>query len=180
MRRKVLNEELNRLTIDEFKRIKKIPLILLLDDIRSMHNIGSIFRSADAFLIEKIILCGISAVPPHKDIHKTALGATDSVNWEYFESVHKAIQKLKSEGYLIGGIEQTEDRILLQDFMPEAGNKYAFVLGHEVRGVNQEVIDLCDFTIEIPQFGTKHSLNVSVCAGIIIWEMYRKLNFTSL
>ncbi len=175
MRRKLLNEELSRLTIDAFKKASKIPLVLVLEDIRSMHNIGSIFRSADAFLVEKIILCGISAVPPHKDIHKTALGATDSVNWEYFEDIHQALHKLKLEEYCIAGIEQTEDSIYLQDFLPEKGKKYAFVLGHEVRGVSQEVINECDLTIEVPQFGTKHSLNVSVCAGIIIWEMYKKL-----
>jgi tRNA G18 (ribose-2'-O)-methylase SpoU len=177
MRRKVLNEELNRLTVDEFKGTQKIPLILIIDDIRSMHNIGSIFRSADAFLVEKIILCGISAVPPHKDIHKTALGATDSVNWEYNESVQLAIAMLKSDGYLIAGIEQTEESILLQNFIPRKDSKYAIVFGHEVRGVGQEVIDMCDFTIEIPQFGTKHSLNVSVCAGIVIWDIYKKLRF---
>jgi 23S rRNA (guanosine2251-2'-O)-methyltransferase len=177
MARKILNEELNRLTINEFKRAEKIPLVLVLDDVRSMHNIGSIFRSSDAFLVEKIILCGISAVPPHKDIHKTALGATDSVAWEYVEGILQAIHQLKVNGYRIAGIEQTRESILLHDFIPEKGSRYACILGHEVRGVNQEVINECDLTIEIPQFGTKHSLNVSVCAGIIIWDFYQKIHF---
>jgi 23S rRNA (guanosine2251-2'-O)-methyltransferase len=176
MQRKVLNDELNRLTVDEFKQARKIPLILILDDVRSMHNIGSIFRSADAFLVEKIILCGISAVPPHKDIHKTALGATESVCWEYAESAIQTILKLKSNGYKVAGIEQTDNSVLLQNFMPQPDCKYAVIFGHEVRGVSQEVINQCDFTIEIPQFGTKHSLNVSVCAGILIWDVYRKLS----
>jgi 23S rRNA (guanosine2251-2'-O)-methyltransferase len=175
MGRKTANEELNRLTIDEFKSAAKIPLVLILDDIRSMHNIGSIFRSADAFLIEKIYLCGISAIPPHKDIHKTALGATESVEWEYTEKVMGAITKLRSEKFLIAGIEQTEGSILLNDFMPIVDQKYAVVFGHEVRGVSQEVIDECDIILEVPQFGTKHSLNVSVCAGIVMWDIFKKI-----
>jgi 23S rRNA (guanosine2251-2'-O)-methyltransferase len=175
MGRKTANEELNRLTIDEFKSAAKIPLVLILDDIRSMHNIGSIFRSADAFLIEKIYLCGISAIPPHKDIHKTALGATESVEWEYTEKVMDAITKLRSEKFLIAGIEQTEGSILLNDFMPIVDQKYAVVFGHEVRGVSQEVIDECDIILEVPQFGTKHSLNVSVCAGIVMWDIFKKI-----
>jgi 23S rRNA (guanosine2251-2'-O)-methyltransferase len=174
MFRKITNEDLNRLTIDEFRVSEKIPLILILDDIRSMHNIGSIFRSADAFRVGKIILCGISAVPPHKDIHKTALGATDSVAWEYYEDIRQVIQLMRAEGYIISGIEQTKDSIMLHDFYPDKKAKYAFILGHEVRGVKQSVVDICDITIEIPQFGTKHSLNVSVCAGLVIWDFYQK------
>jgi 23S rRNA (guanosine2251-2'-O)-methyltransferase len=177
MSRKIPNEELNRITVDEFRMSEKIPLILILDDIRSMHNIGSIFRSADAFRVERVILCGISAIPPHKDIHKTALGATESVAWEYFEDIIQPIQLLRSEGYIVAGIEQTEDSIMLHDFYPDKKAKYAFILGHEVRGVKQSVVDVCDITIEIPQFGTKHSLNVSVCAGIVIWDFYRKIQF---
>jgi 23S rRNA (guanosine2251-2'-O)-methyltransferase len=160
MARKISNEELNRITIEEFRKANKIPLIIVLDDIRSMHNIGSIFRTADAFLVEKIILCGITAIPPHTDIHKTALGATDSVAWEYAESIEQAIERLKAESTCLIGVEQTENSIHLQHFLPEKDKKYAYILGHEVRGVKQTVIDACNLTIEIPQFGTKHSLNV--------------------
>jgi 23S rRNA (guanosine2251-2'-O)-methyltransferase len=175
MARKTLNEELHRLTPEEFRKVAKIPLVIVLDDIRSMHNIGSIFRTADAFRVEKLILCGITAVPPHKDIHKTALGATDSVDWIYFEDIKEAIIALKKDKYCLAGIEQTENSIFLQDFYPQENLRYAFIIGHEVRGVNQDVIDACDLIIEVPQFGTKHSLNVSVCAGIVIWDFYRKL-----
>ena len=173
--RKLLNEELNRLEIEEFKKAEKVPIVVLLDNIRSMNNIGSVFRTADAFLIESIFLCGITAIPPHKDIHKTALGATDSVEWKYFEKTEDAINLLRSEDYHILGIEQTEDSIMLQDFIPEPSVKYGVVFGHEVRGVQQGIIDQCDQILEIPQFGTKHSLNISVCAGVVIWEMYQKL-----
>lgn len=174
--RKLLNEELDRLEVDEFKKAAKVPLVIVLDNIRSMNNIGSVFRTADAFLIEAILLCGITASPPHKDIHKTALGATDSVEWKYFEKTLDAINFLRSEGYQILGIEQTEDSIQLQDFIPEPGTKYGLVFGHEVRGVQQCIIDQCDQTIEIPQFGIKHSLNISVCAGVVLWELFQKLN----
>lgn len=173
--RKLLNEELDRLEIDEFKKAEKLPIVVILDNIRSMNNIGSVFRTADAFLIESIFLCGITATPPHKDIHKTALGATDSVVWKYFEKTEDAIILLRSMGYHILGVEQTEESILLQDFMPETKIRYGVVFGHEVRGVQQSIIDKCDQTLEIPQFGTKHSLNISVCAGIVLWDMYRKL-----
>jgi 23S rRNA (guanosine2251-2'-O)-methyltransferase len=173
--RKLQNDELNRLSLDEFRRAGKIPLVVVLDNVRSMHNIGSVFRSADAFLVERILLCGITAVPPHKDIHKSALGATDSVKWEYFKDTQDAVLILRKEGYRIIGIEQAEGNISLTDFKASPGEKYAVIFGHEVRGVQQDVIDQCDLCIEIPQFGTKHSLNISVCAGIVIWEFYRKI-----
>ncbi len=173
--RKLLNEELSRISLEEFKTVDKIPLVLVLDNVRSMNNIGSIFRSADAFLIESIKLCGITATPPHKDIHKTALGATESVNWEYFKETKEAIKNLKDKEYTIVAVEQTEGSIMLNDVSVNTGVKYALVFGHEVRGIQQEIVDMCDFAIEIPQFGTKHSLNISVCAGILIWEIYRKI-----
>ena len=175
--RKLLNEELDRLEIEEFKKAKKIPIVVILDNIRSMNNIGSVFRTADAFLIDAIFLCGITASPPHKDIHKTALGATDSVEWKYFEKTDDAINYLKSEGYRILGIEQTENSIMLQDFVPEPENRYGIVFGHEVRGVQQHIIDQCDQILEIPQFGTKHSLNIAVSAGIVLWEICKKYIF---
>ena len=173
--RKLLNEELNRLDIEEFKKASKIPVVVILDNVRSMNNIGSVFRTADAFLIEAIFLCGITAIPPHKDIHKTALGATESVDWRYFEQTQEAVNFLRAKGYQILGIEQTEESIMLQDFMPESGMKYGIIFGHEVRGVQQSIIDTCDQSLEIPQFGTKHSLNISVCAGVVLWELVRKL-----
>ncbi|MBA7511323.1 putative TrmH family tRNA/rRNA methyltransferase [subsurface metagenome] len=174
--RKLRNEELNRLSVDEFKKTRKIPLVIVLDNVRSMNNIGSIFRTSDAFLVESIKLCGITAVPPNKDIHKTALGATESVHWEYYKNTEDAIRILKDQGYKTGGIEQTEGSLMLNDFdsMPE--EKYALVFGHEVRGIGQTIIDMCDFVIEIPQFGTKHSLNISVSAGIVIWELFKKIS----
>jgi tRNA G18 (ribose-2'-O)-methylase SpoU len=173
--RKLLNEELDRLEVHEFKKATKKPIVVVLDNVRSMNNIGSVFRTADAFLVEAIYLCGITATPPHKDIHKTALGATESVNWKYFENTEEAIDLLRSDGYRILGIEQTEGSIMLQEYIPENGVKYGIIFGHEVRGVQQSIIDLCDDTIEIPQFGTKHSLNISVCAGLVIWEIFQKL-----
>jgi len=173
--RKLLNEELERLNNEEFKKADKIPLIIILDNIRSMHNIGSVFRTSDAFLIEKIYLCGITAVPPHKDIHKTALGSTDSVEWCYAENTVDLIKQLKLQGVYVAGIEQTENSIGLNEFIPSNDKRYAFVFGHEVRGVNQKVLNECDISIEIPQYGTKHSLNISVCAGIIIWDFFCKI-----
>lgn len=172
--RKLKNSELNRLSINDFKKSDKSPLIMVLDNIRSLNNIGSVFRTSDAFLIEKIILCGITATPPHKDIHKTALGATDSVDWEYHKNTSDAISKLKNEGYIIVSIEQTEKAIMLQDFKVEKNKKYAVVFGNEVKGVQQEIVDISDCVIEIPQYGTKHSLNISVSAGVVIWEFFRK------
>ncbi|NHF58314.1 RNA methyltransferase [Flavobacteriaceae bacterium TP-CH-4] len=174
--RKLKNEELNRLDIEAFKRAKKTPLVLVLDDIRSLNNIGSVFRTADAFLVEKIYLCGITATPPHKDIHKTALGATESVAWEYRDNALDLLNELKSDGLLTFAVEQTENATLLNDFEVAASKKYAVVFGNEVKGVSQEVVDLCDGVLEIPQFGTKHSLNISVSAGIVIWDIWSKLH----
>ncbi|RZJ63410.1 MAG: TrmH family RNA methyltransferase [Flavobacterium sp.] len=177
--RKLANSELNRLSIDDFKEAGKTPLILVLDDIRSLHNIGSVFRTADAFLIEKIYLCGITACPPNKEIHKTALGATETVAWEYAENVVSAIEKLKSEQIAVYAIEQVENSISLENFEPETDKKYALVFGNEVFGVSQQAIEKCDGSIEIPQLGSKHSLNISVSAGIVVWDLFTKIKFTS-
>jgi 23S rRNA (guanosine2251-2'-O)-methyltransferase len=175
--RKLENSELERKTITDFKEADKTPLIIVLDDIRSLHNIGSVFRTADAFLVEKIYLCGITAVPPNKEIHKTALGATDTVAWQYAGSVLDVINKLKSENVSVMAIEQVENSIMLQDFSPEKNRKYALVFGNEVFGVSQEAVKICGGSIEIPQLGTKHSLNISVSAGIVVWDLFRKLNY---
>lgn len=175
--RKLENSELERKSIDDFKKSEKTPLILVLDDIRSLHNIGSVFRTADAFLIEKIILCGITATPPNKEIHKTALGATETVTWEYQENVLEVIKGLKKENVLTLAIEQVEGSIFLQDFTVEKNKKYALVFGNEVYGVAQEAVAICDGCIEIPQLGTKHSLNISVSAGIVVWDLFQKLNW---
>ena len=173
--KKLKLEELGRISIDEFKEAAKLPVCILLDNVRSLHNVGSAFRTADAFRIEKIHLTGITGTPPHREIHKTALGATESVAWEYAENPAKAVQKLKSNGYKIIVVEQTtESRSLLQ-FQPEAGTKYCLVFGNEVNGVREDVIDQADLALEIPQIGTKHSLNISVCLGIVVWEFFRKL-----
>lgn len=172
--RKLANSELGRMSIADFKDAEKTPLILILDDIRSLHNIGSVFRTADAFLIEKIYLCGITAVPPNKEIHKTALGATDTVAWEYNKDVLEVITSLQKENVEVWAIEQVEDSVYLQDFSPEKDKKYALVFGNEVKGVSQEAIKLCSGTIEIPQLGTKHSLNISVSAGIVVWDIFQK------
>ena len=174
--RKLKNSELNRKTVAQYKEAAKSPIVVVLDNIRSLNNIGSVFRTGDCLLVEKVVLCGISATPPHKDIHKTALGATESVEWTYYESSIDAVNDLRKEGYIIAGIEQVEDSIHLQDFEPESGKKYAIIFGHEVKGISQEVIDICDICLEIPQFGTKHSFNISVSAGIVTWEIFRKLN----
>ena len=172
--RKLKNEELKRKSVKDFRISKKIPLIIVLDNVRSLNNIGSVFRTADAFLIEKIYLCGITASPPHKDIHKTALGATENVLWEYVHSTADIVQKLQTEGVSVWPIEQTEDSTSLDIFQPEPNKSYAFVLGNEVRGVSQEVIDICNKALEIPQFGTKHSLNISVATGLVIWDFFIK------
>src|SRR5690606_1707809 len=150
----------------------KTPLYIILDDIRSLNNIGSVFRTADAFLIEKIYLCGITATPPNKDIHKTALGATESVDWEYVKDINVLVKSLKSEGVKIISVEQAEKATMLHDFNPEEGEKYAVIFGNEVKGVSQEIVDASDHVVEIPQFGTKHSLNISVSAGIVIWDLF--------
>ncbi len=173
--RKLENSELERKSIEDFKNAEKTPIIIVLDDIRSLHNIGSVFRTADAFLIEKIYLCGITATPPNKEIHKTALGATDTVVWEYQKDVLEVISSIKNEGISVWAIEQVENAVFLNDFRPENGKKYALVFGNEVKGVSQEAIKLCDGTIEIPQLGTKHSLNISVSAGIVVWDIFQKL-----
>jgi tRNA G18 (ribose-2'-O)-methylase SpoU len=173
--RKLKNSELDRLSVDEFKKAKKMPVVVILDNIRSLNNIGSVFRTSDAFLVERIYLCGITAKPPHKEIHKTALGSTDSVDWIYAESIEDLIRELKSEGRKIFAVEQAEQSISLTDFQPGPDFKYAVVFGNEVKGVQQEVIDLSDGCIEIPQYGTKHSLNISVSCGIVLWDLFSKL-----
>jgi tRNA G18 (ribose-2'-O)-methylase SpoU len=173
--RKLLNEELPRLSVEEFKEETKIPLVIVLDNVRSHLNVGSVFRTADGFLIEAIYLCGITGQPPHRDIHKTALGATETVAWQYHENTLAAVEKLKAEGYIVLAIEQAENATFLHEFEPEAGAKYAVVLGNEVDGVAQEVVNAADKVIEIPQFGMKHSLNIAVTAGIVIWDMFKKM-----
>jgi len=173
--RKLSTEELKRKNINEFKQTIKTPLVIILDNIRSLNNIGSVFRTADAFLVEKIYLCGITATPPNREIHKTALGATDSVEWEYVEETTDVISKLKSEGYKIASVEQTENSLMLNDFIPEKDMKYAVILGNEVKGVQQSVVDASDFVLEIPQFGTKHSINISVANGIVVWDIFSKM-----
>lgn len=175
--RKLENNELQRKSVADFKESEKTPLIIILDDIRSLNNIGSVFRTSDAFLIEKIYLCGITATPPNKEIHKTALGATDTVVWEYHQNVLEVIERLKTDKISVFAIEQVENAIFLQNFKVEKNRKYAVVFGNEVFGVNQEAIALCDGSIEIPQLGTKHSLNIAVSAGIVIWDLFKKFNF---
>ena len=174
--RKLENSELERKSIDNFKKSKKTPLVLVLDDIRSLHNIGSVFRTADAFLIEKIILCGITATPPNKEIHKTALGATETVNWEHHENILEIITNLKKENIITLAIEQVESAVFLQDFKIDKNQKYALIFGNEVYGVAQEAVAICDGCIEIPQLGTKHSLNISVSAGIVVWDLFKQFN----
>jgi len=172
--RKLKNKELNRLEIAQFKVAPKIPLIIVLDNIRSLNNIGSVFRTADAFLVEKIYLCGITATPPHKDIHKTALGATESVTWEYKEDAVALIQELR-EQHTCMAIEQTEHAVMLHQFTPVPTESYVVVFGNEVKGVSQEVVNACHGVLEIPQFGTKHSLNIAVSAGVVVWDFWSKL-----
>ena len=161
---------MQRLSVDEFKQAEKLPLVVVLDDVRSMHNVGSVFRTGDAFRIEAVYLCGITSTPPMTEIHKTALGAEDSVSWKYFPTAMEALQELKINGYEIYSVEQAHGSTMLQDFHPDADQKYAVILGNEVKGVHQEVIDASDGCLEIPQFDTKHSMHVSVTAGIIIWH----------
>ncbi len=173
--RKLSNDELDRKSVEEFRVSEKSPFTIVLDNIRSFHNVGSVFRSADAFLVEAIYLCGITGTPPHREIHKTALGATESVIWKYFGTTLEAIDELKKEGYGIISIEQAEESVSLRDFNPKTGKKYGLVFGHEINGVAQEVVDKSDYVIEIPQFGTKHSFNISVTVGIVLWDLYNKL-----
>lgn len=173
--RKLKITELNRISTEEFRQAEKLPLIVVLDQVRSLYNVGSVFRSSDAFRVESLYLCGITATPPHAEIHKTALGAEDSVSWRYFKTTQEAVAELKAEGVEVWAVEQVEGSVMLQNFRPQAGKRYAIILGNEVKGVQQDVVDECDGCIEIPQFGTKHSLNVSVTAGILIWEFARLL-----
>lgn len=173
--RKLKNSELDRLSVDEYKEIEKTHLTVVLDNIRSCNNIGSVFRTSDALLIEKVILCGITATPPNKDIHKTALDAEKSVPWEYYDETEAAVTKLKEDGYKVFAVEQVVNSIMLPDFTPEKDQKLALVFGNEVKGVQQSVVDLCDGAIEIPQYGTKHSFNISVSAGIVLWDLVYKI-----
>ena len=173
--RKLKITELNRLTVDEFKQANKLPLAVILDEVRSLHNIGSVFRTSDAILVERIYLCGITATPPHPEMHKTALGAEDTVDWKYVKHTLEAVEELHNEGYTVLAIEQVEGSTMLDELELEPDKKYAIVMGNEVKGVQQEVIDACDGCIEIPQYGTKHSLNVSVTTGIVLWEFANKL-----
>jgi len=173
--RKLKNEELPRLDVAAFKKAEKTPIVVVLDNIRSLNNIGSVFRTADAFLIEKIYLCGITATPPHKDIRKTALGATESVAWEYRESTVTLVAEYNGLGYKTIAVEQAENAIMLNELSVERSKKYMLVFGNEVKGVDQNVVDCCEHVLEIPQFGTKHSLNISVSAGVVIWDLWSKL-----
>jgi len=166
---------MNRLTVEEFKEEKKTPLIVVLDNVRSLHNVGSVFRTADAFLVEAVYLCGITCTPPHAEIHKTALGAENTVTWKHYQDTHQVVADLKAQGYTVFAIEQAAGSTLLPDLQLDKSNKYAVILGNEVKGVQQTVVDACDGCIEIPQFGTKHSLNVSVTGGIIIWEFQKAI-----
>jgi len=175
--RKLKNSELERLSPTEFKQANKTSLIVVLDNIRSLNNIGSVFRTSDAFLIEKIYLCGITAQPPHKDIHKTALGSTETVAWEYVEDTLVLIERLKDLKIKTVAIEQADNAVQLQNFKPVKGEKLAVIFGNEVKGVQQEVVSACDTCVEIPQFGTKHSLNISVSCGVVLWDLFAKLHF---
>ena len=175
MTKKLKLEELGRIDVETFKEATKTPLIVVLDNVRSMHNVGAIFRTADAFLLEKIVLCGITPQPPHREIHKAALGATESVNWIYEENISTALQNLKAENFKIIGIEQTSNSEKITDFPINKDEKYALVLGNEVDGLSDEAFEFYDTFLEIPQLGTKHSLNVSVCGGIVMWEFFKSL-----
>lgn len=175
--RKLRNIELNRLTVEQYKTISKIPLVVVLDNIRSCNNIGSVFRTSDALLIEKVFLCGITATPPNAEIHKTALDAEKSVEWEYKEKTEDVITDLQNKGYKVYAIEQVENSISLPDYFPDKGEKVAIVFGNEVKGVQQKVVNICNGSIEIPQFGTKHSFNISVSAGIVLWDIFGKMQF---
>jgi 23S rRNA (guanosine2251-2'-O)-methyltransferase len=174
--RKLKNKELNRISVEEFKQTTKTPLVVVLDNIRSCNNIGSVFRTSDALLVEKIHLCGITATPPNNEIRKTALDAEKSVDWEYVENTEDAVADLQQKGFKVYAIEQVEESIMLPDFQPEENEKVAIVFGNEVKGVKQSVVDICDGSIEIPQYGTKHSFNISVSAGIVLWDLFQKLN----
>ncbi|MDX5436060.1 MAG: RNA methyltransferase [Pontibacter sp.] len=172
--RKLSMDDLNRDSVEEFKNKKKIPLVLVLDNVRSLNNVGSVFRTADAFMAEKVYLCGITGTPPHRDIEKTALGATESVEWEHVPDTLELVKQLQADGYKVCSVEQAENSTMLNDFNPEPGQHYAFVLGNEVFGVEQEVVSASDVVLEIPQFGTKHSLNISVATGVVVWDFLSK------
>jgi len=176
--RKIKNNELNRLSIEDFKSAQKTPIIIVLDNVRSLNNIGSIFRTADAFLIDHIYLCGITATPPNKDIQKTALGSTNSVSWSYEKDTLSVVKKLQSKKIKVIAVEQVESSVMLQEFKTFKNDVYALVFGHEVKGVSQEVVSQCDVAIEIPQHGTKHSYNISVSCGIVLWELFSKINYS--
>jgi tRNA G18 (ribose-2'-O)-methylase SpoU len=173
--KKLSMDELDRMSVEEFKKTEKSPIVLMLDNVRSLNNVGSAFRTADAFRIEKIYLCGITGTPPHRDIQKTALGATESVEWEYCLNTLEAVEKLKSQDYQLCALEQVDRSVMLNKFLPEKGKKYALVFGNEVFGVEEEVLKSCDTVLEIPQLGTKHSLNISVSLGIAVWDLMVKL-----
>ena len=173
--RKLNITELNRMTVDEFKQAEKLPLVVVLDEVRSLHNIGSVFRTSDAFLVNRIYLCGITATPPHPEMHKTALGAEDTVEWRYKKHTLESIEELHNEGYTVLAIEQVEGSTMLDNLSLDTDKKYAIVMGNEVKGVQQEVVNACDGCIEIPQYGTKHSLNVSVTTGIVLWEFAKRM-----
>jgi len=173
--RKLKTIEMRRMTVDEFREAEKLPLTVVLDDVRSLHNVGSVFRSCDAFRVEAVYLCGITATPPAAEIHKTALGAEDSVAWKYFATAAEAVEELHGSGHKVFAVEQCEGSTMLQELAPDDGGRYAVILGNEVKGVRQEVVDMSDGCLEIPQFGTKHSLNVSVAAGIVVWEFAHRL-----
>lgn len=173
--RKLKNSELERKSISEFKKAEKTPVIVILDNVRSLNNIGSIFRTADAFLIQKIYLCGITATPPHKDIQKTALGATDAVEWEYAESATKLLEELKGEGVKVYSVEHAENVVMLDKFEPQTNTTYAFIFGNEVKGVQQELVSASDAVLEIPQLGSKHSLNISISVGVVLWDVFSKM-----
>lgn len=175
--RKLKNSELDRLNVDQFKSAEKTPIIIILDNIRSLNNIGSVFRTSDAFLIKKIYLCGITATPPHNDIRKTALGSTETVAWEYIEHTLDIVNKLKAKNVKVISVEQAEKALQLHNFIPQPQTTYALVFGNEVKGVAQDVVDVSDVVIEIPQFGTKHSLNISVSCGVVVWDVFNKLNY---
>lgn len=173
--RKLKITEMNRMSAEEFRNSDKMPLVVVMDEVRSMYNVGAVFRTADAFRVAGIYLCGITAVPPHPEIHKTALGAEDTVEWRHFPTTREAVDSLRADGFTVLSVEQAEGSTMLQDMRIEKGRKYAIVMGNEVKGVKQEIVDICDSCLEIPQFGTKHSLNVSTTAGIVIWEFAKKL-----
>ncbi|HEB61808.1 MAG TPA: TrmH family RNA methyltransferase [Bacteroidetes bacterium] len=174
--RKLKLKELGRISVPEFKNSKRLPVVLVMDNIRSAMNVGSFFRTADAFAVEKIYICGISATPPHKEINKTAIGATESMDWKFYKSTRECLTELKDKGYIITGIEQTDQSVMLNEFIPEKDKKHALVFGNEVSGISDDILDLLDLSLEIPQFGTKHSFNVAISGGIVLWHYFLNFN----